>query len=102
MPERLRPAPVFFDLSPAEAADPALYAELLDLWVAVIDAGGAVGFTAPADRDAVARTLRGQLGGCARAAICSACCATTGEPSAWRSSSRAARRCDATGEPCCG
>jgi GNAT superfamily N-acetyltransferase len=31
------------------------------MWVAVTDAGGAVGFTAPADREAVARTLRGQL-----------------------------------------
>jgi GNAT superfamily N-acetyltransferase len=61
VPERLRPAPVFAHLGPAEAADSALHAELLDLWVAVIDAGGAVGFTAPADREAVARTLRGQL-----------------------------------------
>jgi GNAT superfamily N-acetyltransferase len=59
--ERLHPSPVFVALSAAEAADPPLYDDLLDLWVAVIDAGGAVGFTAPADREAVARTLRGQL-----------------------------------------
>jgi len=59
--ERLHPSPVFVALSAAEAADPLLYDDLLDLWVAVIDAGGAVGFTAPADREAVARTLRGQL-----------------------------------------
>jgi GNAT superfamily N-acetyltransferase len=59
--ERLHPSPVFIALSPAEAADPVLYDDLLDMWVAVIDAGGAVGFTAPADREAVARTLRGQL-----------------------------------------
>lgn len=61
MAERLHSSPVFTALSSTEAADPALYADLLDMWVAVIDAGGAVGFTAPADREAVARTLRGQL-----------------------------------------
>jgi GNAT superfamily N-acetyltransferase len=53
--------PAFTQLSPAEADDPALSAALLDMWVTVVDAGGAVGFTAPADRDAVARTLRAQL-----------------------------------------
>jgi GNAT superfamily N-acetyltransferase len=53
--------PVFTRPSPAEAGDPALAAVLLEMWVAVVDAGGAVGFTAPADRDAVARTLRAQL-----------------------------------------
>jgi GNAT superfamily N-acetyltransferase len=53
--------PVFTQLSPDEAADPALSADLLDMWVAVVNAGGAVGFTAPADREAVARTLRVQL-----------------------------------------
>lgn len=53
--------PVFTPLSPADAGEPALSAALLDMWVAVVDAGGAVGFTAPADRDAVARTLRAQL-----------------------------------------
>jgi GNAT superfamily N-acetyltransferase len=56
-----QPSPVFINVSSAEADDPALYADLLDTWVAVVDAGGAVGFTAPADREAVARTLRGQL-----------------------------------------
>lgn len=33
---------------PAEAARPALRADLLDLWVGVTDAGGSVGFVAPA------------------------------------------------------
>jgi GNAT superfamily N-acetyltransferase len=61
VPERRPPSLLFTRLGPAEAADPALYADLLDTWVDVIDAGGAVGFTAPADREAVARTLRGQL-----------------------------------------
>jgi GNAT superfamily N-acetyltransferase len=45
----------------ADAAEPALYEELLVTWVTVIDAGGAVGFTAPANREAVGRALRGQL-----------------------------------------
>lgn len=61
MAERRLPSPVFAPLSSDEASDPALNAELLDMWMAVIDAGGAVGFIAPADREAVARTLRGQL-----------------------------------------
>ena len=61
MAERLHPSLLFTQLDSAEAADPALYADLLNTWVAVIDAGGAVGFTAPADRETVARTLRGQL-----------------------------------------
>jgi GNAT superfamily N-acetyltransferase len=61
VPERPPPALVFTRLGSPEAADPALYTDLLDTWVDVIDAGGAVGFTAPADREAVARTLRGQL-----------------------------------------
>lgn len=52
---------VFAALSPEEADDAGLREQLLDTWVAVTDAGGAVGFTAPADREAVARTLRGQL-----------------------------------------
>lgn len=52
---------MFARISPEQAADRALYDDLLDTWVDVIDAGGAVGFTAPADREAVARALRGQL-----------------------------------------
>jgi GNAT superfamily N-acetyltransferase len=52
---------VFAALGPEEAEDPELRAQLLDTWVTVTDAGGAVGFTAPADREAVARTLRAQL-----------------------------------------
>jgi GNAT superfamily N-acetyltransferase len=51
----------FAKLTPDEAADPGLYEDLLDTWVTVIDAGGAVGFIAPADHEAVARSLRGQL-----------------------------------------
>lgn len=39
------------------AVDPDLRSALLDCWVDVTDAGGAVGFLPPADRDAVARTL---------------------------------------------
>jgi GNAT superfamily N-acetyltransferase len=54
-------SPQFVKLTPAQAADPVLYEQLLDTWVTVINAGGAVGFTAPADPAAVARTLRGQL-----------------------------------------
>lgn len=34
---------------------------MLDLWVAVTDAGGSVGFAAPADRDAIARSLDAEL-----------------------------------------
>ncbi len=39
------------------AVDEGLRAELLDCWVDVTDAGGAVGFLPPADRDAVAEAL---------------------------------------------
>ncbi len=47
-----------------EAADvraPQLRQQLLDMWVDVTNAGGAVGFTAPADVAAVARTLDAAL-----------------------------------------
>jgi GNAT superfamily N-acetyltransferase len=54
-------SPQFHRVTPAGAAEPALYEDLLATWVTVIDAGGAVGFTAPANREAVARALRGQL-----------------------------------------
>jgi hypothetical protein len=58
VPERLHPPPVFPALSPPEAADPVLYAALLDMWVAVVDTGGAVGFTAPDDdRDEIVMLL---------------------------------------------
>lgn len=45
----------------AEAGDPALRAELLDLWVAVTDAGGSVGFVAPAPAGQIADTLDSAL-----------------------------------------
>jgi GNAT superfamily N-acetyltransferase len=59
--ELAQTTPHFARLTPAQADDPALYDDLLDTWVTVIDAGGAVGFTAPANRDAVARALHGHL-----------------------------------------
>lgn len=45
----------------ADAASPALREQLLDTWVAVTDAGGAVGFVAPADRDEIAGALDAPL-----------------------------------------
>jgi len=45
----------------AEAADPRLRAQLLATWVAVTNAGGAVGFTAPADHEEIAETLDSAL-----------------------------------------
>ncbi|HEX5194516.1 MAG TPA: GNAT family N-acetyltransferase [Solirubrobacteraceae bacterium] len=54
--------PIVFDVvSPAGAADPDLREQLLDTWVRVTDAGGAVGFTAPADRDQIAAMLDSAL-----------------------------------------
>ena len=47
----------FAPANPVEAACETLRAQLLDLWVRVTDAGGAVGFVAPADPAAVARLL---------------------------------------------
>jgi GNAT superfamily N-acetyltransferase len=56
------PDSVVFELvAPERATDPALRAQLLDTWVRVTDAGGAVGFTAPADPDEVAATLDSAL-----------------------------------------
>jgi predicted N-acetyltransferase YhbS len=52
---------VFEAVSPELAADPELRAQLLDTWVRVTDAGGAVGFTAPADPDQIAPTLDSAL-----------------------------------------
>ncbi|WP_405060921.1 GNAT family N-acetyltransferase [Kribbella sp. NBC_01505] len=49
-------------VEPDEALDPALRADLLDTWVAATDAGGAVGFTAPAPVEQVAQTLDEALG----------------------------------------
>lgn len=45
--------------SPAER--PELREPLLDLWAAVTDAGGSVGFAAPADRDAIGAALDQEL-----------------------------------------
>ncbi|MBX3314561.1 MAG: GNAT family N-acetyltransferase [Actinobacteria bacterium] len=41
--------------------DPSLRDQLLDLWVAVTDAGGSVGFAAPADPTAIAAALDAEL-----------------------------------------
>jgi GNAT superfamily N-acetyltransferase len=51
----------FEEIDPAGALDPGLRSDLLDTWVAVTDAGGSVGFTAPAPVDAVAATLDASL-----------------------------------------
>ena len=44
-------------VNPANARDRQLREDLLETWVAVTDAGGSVGFTAPADRAQIAATL---------------------------------------------
>jgi GNAT superfamily N-acetyltransferase len=51
----------FAEVAPSAALDPQLRSDLLDLWVAVTDAGGSVGFTAPAPVQAIARTLDASL-----------------------------------------
>lgn len=51
----------FAAIPPDAAADPALRADLLTTWAAVTDAGGAVGFTAPAPVDAIGATLDAAL-----------------------------------------
>jgi GNAT superfamily N-acetyltransferase len=51
----------FTPVSAAQATDPRLREQLLDTWVRVIDAGGAVGFVAPGDRARVAETLDAAL-----------------------------------------
>jgi hypothetical protein len=52
---------VFARVSSSEADGSALRQDLLETWVAVTDAGGAVGFTAPADADEVKRALDAAL-----------------------------------------
>jgi len=47
----------FAPVSPAEAGSETLRAQLLEMWVRVTDAGGAVGFVTPADPPAVAGLL---------------------------------------------
>ena len=51
----------FQPVEPAFALEPRLRSDLLDTWVAATNAGGSVGFTAPAPVDAVARTLDASL-----------------------------------------
>jgi GNAT superfamily N-acetyltransferase len=47
---------------PEEALGPGLRADLLDTWVAATNAGGAVGYTAPAPVEQIAENLDGALG----------------------------------------
>jgi len=49
-------------LEPDEVLGAGLRADLLDTWIAATDAGGAVGFTAPAPVELVAEALDGALG----------------------------------------
>jgi GNAT superfamily N-acetyltransferase len=51
----------FEPVGAAQAADPLLREQLLDTWVDVTNAGGAVGFTPPADRVLIAETLDAAL-----------------------------------------
>ena len=51
----------FGEVAPSDAHDARLRADLLDTWVAVTDAGGSVGFTAPAPVPAIAATLEASL-----------------------------------------
>lgn len=44
-------------IDPSQVSDPALRADLLDTWIDATNAGGSVGFTAPAPVHAVAETL---------------------------------------------
>ncbi|MGI8680156.1 MAG: GNAT family N-acetyltransferase [Jatrophihabitans sp.] len=57
----------FEPVAPEGAGDPDLRAQLLRLWVAVTDAGGSVGFTAPAPVDEIRAVLDAAL---ARVADC--------------------------------
>lgn len=51
----------FTPVSAVEAGDPELREQLLDTWVRVTDAGGAVGFVPPADRERIGETLDSHL-----------------------------------------
>lgn len=54
--------PLLFEVVDADSAfDPILRADLLETWVAVTDAGGGVGFTAPAPVDEIAAVLDAAL-----------------------------------------
>ncbi|MET9316338.1 GNAT family N-acetyltransferase [Kribbella sp. NPDC003505] len=48
--------------TPDDALEPGLRADLLDTWVAATNAGGAVGYTAPAPVGKIAENLDGALG----------------------------------------
>ncbi len=52
---------VFASVSPAEASSETLREQLLELWVRVTDAGGAVGFVPPAQPVSVGRLLDASL-----------------------------------------
>ncbi|MGW7683942.1 GNAT family N-acetyltransferase [Kribbella sp. NPDC054772] len=52
----------YLEMEPDEALDPGLRADLLDTWVAATNAGGAVGYTAPAPVGKIAENLDGALG----------------------------------------
>ena len=52
----------YLEIEPDVALDPSLRADLLDTWISATDAGGAVGFTAPAPVGLVAETLDEALG----------------------------------------
>jgi GNAT superfamily N-acetyltransferase len=54
-------AVAFEHVEHAEARSPELRRQLLDTWVAVTDAGGAVGFVPPADPDEIAPALDAAL-----------------------------------------
>ena len=60
-PNPLDPELVYAVVEAAEARSPVLREQLLEMWVDVTNAGGAVGFTAPADVGAVASTLDAAL-----------------------------------------
>jgi GNAT superfamily N-acetyltransferase len=51
----------FEEVDPSAALHPGLRSDLLDTWVAVTDAGGSVGFTAPAPVPAIAAALDASL-----------------------------------------
>jgi GNAT superfamily N-acetyltransferase len=53
--------PIFEHVRHADAASPELRSQLLDTWVAVTDAGGAVGFVPPADPEEIAPALDSAL-----------------------------------------
>lgn len=61
-PSTSPPAPMFRAVPAVDGSSPVLRRDLLDLWCAVTDAGGSVGFAAPAPVDLIAATLDAHLG----------------------------------------